>query len=695
MGFLAPALLAGLAALAVPIIVHLLMRERHTVVEFPSLMFLRKIPQQTTSRKRLRHPWLLLLRCLALALLAFAFARPFLKGRTALVTPTRGAREVVLLVDRSYSMGYGDRWQRAQAAARDVIARLDGDDRLTLVFFDAAAVPAAEPTGDRAVLTALVDRAVPGGGQTRFTPALKLAQGLLEDSDRVRREVVLVTDFQRSGWDGAADVVLPAGTELTRVDLSSSVTTNVAVAGVELAREVRDGRDVVTVMARLRNRGEAPVAARPLSLELNGRVLQTKPVELPASGTASVRFDAVPLPPGEARGIVRLADGDALQADDVFHFVVARAQTRAVLVVEPAGAGPNTSLYLTRALALARDPGYEVTVRSLDRLRAPDLDGKTLVVLNDVAPPSGENGRRLAEWVRAGGGVLVAMGERSARAAWDGPLAELAPLGVGSVTDRRTGTGSALAYVDRTHPVFSPFRATRGGDFASTRVLRYRTLRAEPPLRVLARFDDGGVALAEVPAGEGRVVVWTAGLDNAWSDLPVQPVFLPLVHELARHTAGAPPALPWLTVGTRVDVAAYAAALQAGAAPARATTAAPSEWLASAPSGARERLEAAAPVLEVAEPGFYEVRAVTDGGSAPRPLAVNLDPAEGDLAAMDPQELAVAVTAGAADGSARSRLLTAGEQEDRQALWWWLLLLTLLVLGGEQVYANRVSRKTR
>ena len=66
-------------------------------------------------------------------------------------------------------------------------------------------------------------------------------------------------------------------------------------------------------------------------------------------------------PPGEARGIVRLAGGDALAADDVFHFVVARAQTRAVLVVEPAGAGPNTRLYLTRALALARDPGYEVT----------------------------------------------------------------------------------------------------------------------------------------------------------------------------------------------------------------------------------------------------------------------------------------------------------------------------------------------
>lgn len=694
MGFLAPALLAGLAALAVPIVLHLLMRERHRVVEFPSLMFLRKIPQQTTSRRRIRHPWLLLLRCLALALLAVAFARPFLEGRTALVTPTRGAREVVLLVDRSYSMGYGDRWQRAQSAARDVINGLDGDDRLTLVFFDAAAVPAAEATGDRAALTALVNDAEPGGGATRFTPALKLAQGILEDSDRVRREVVLVTDFQRTGWDGATDVVLPAATEVTRVDLSTPVTANVAVAGVELAREVRDGRDVVTVLARVRNRGDAPVSARPLALELNGRTLQTRPVDLAANGTATVRFDAEPLPPGEARGIVRLAEDDALRADDRFHFVVARAQTRSVLVVEPAGASATTSLYLTRALALARDPGYDVTVRSLDRLRTPDFDGRSLVVLNDVAPPGGENGRRLAAWVRAGGGVLAALGQRSAGDGWAGPLAELAPLDLGGVTDRPGGGGNALTYVDRTHPVFSPFRATRSGDFASTRVLRYRTLRADPALQVLARFDDGGIALAERPAGEGRVVVWTAGLDNAWGDLPVQPVFLPLVHELARHTAGAPAALPWLTVGTRVDVAAYAAALQAGAAPARAANA-PAAWLASAPSGARARLEAAAPVLEVAEAGFYEVRPVAEGGGAPRPLAVNLDAAEGDLAAMDPQELAVAITAGAADGTSRARLLTAGEQEERQALWWYLLFGTLLVLGGEQLYANRVSRRMR
>ena len=100
MGFLAPALLAALAALAVPIVLHLLQRERNDVVPFPSLMFLRQVPQETTQRRRLRHWLLLAARCAALALLAFAFARPFLRGAAGAAAGERGARDVVVLLDR-------------------------------------------------------------------------------------------------------------------------------------------------------------------------------------------------------------------------------------------------------------------------------------------------------------------------------------------------------------------------------------------------------------------------------------------------------------------------------------------------------------------------------------------------------------------------------------------------------------------
>src|SRR5829696_2353067 len=136
MSLLTPLFLLGLAGLAVPVIIHLIQRERKNVVAFPSLMFLRRIPYQSVNRRRIRNWPLLLLRLAALTLLVLAFTRPFLRRDALAAAAAGGAREVVILLDRSYSLGYGDRWQRAVAAARNVIGGVNPGDRATLAFFD-------------------------------------------------------------------------------------------------------------------------------------------------------------------------------------------------------------------------------------------------------------------------------------------------------------------------------------------------------------------------------------------------------------------------------------------------------------------------------------------------------------------------------------------------------------------------------
>src|SRR5581483_8984762 len=133
--FLTPAFLVGVSALAIPVLVHLIQRERKRVVVFPSLMFLRRIPYQSVRRRRIQHWLLLALRALALLLLVAAFARPFFPQGALAARGAGGAREVVVLLDQSASMGYGDRWSQARAAAHRVIDSLSGDDRATLVLF--------------------------------------------------------------------------------------------------------------------------------------------------------------------------------------------------------------------------------------------------------------------------------------------------------------------------------------------------------------------------------------------------------------------------------------------------------------------------------------------------------------------------------------------------------------------------------
>lgn len=137
MSFLTPFFLVGVSALAIPVLIHLIQRERKRVVAFPSLMFLRRIPYQSVRRRSIRHWLLLCLRAAAIMMLVAAFARPFIPQGALAVAATGGTRERVIVLDQSASMGYGDRWQKARAAAHSAVDALTGDDRATLVLFRA------------------------------------------------------------------------------------------------------------------------------------------------------------------------------------------------------------------------------------------------------------------------------------------------------------------------------------------------------------------------------------------------------------------------------------------------------------------------------------------------------------------------------------------------------------------------------
>src|SRR4051812_26159581 len=237
MSFLAPLFFVGLAAAAVPILVHLIQRERKEVIHFPSLMFLRKIPYQSVERRRIHNWWLLALRAAAMLLLISAFSRPFLTHadeKSAL--PTTGAREVVILLDRSASMGYADHWTRAKDEARKVIQGLGAEDKASLVFFGTGPEERVRSTSDRAQLEGAIAEATVSSEATRYAPALRYAQTKLSQSLLPRKEVVLISDFQKSGWERQEDIHLPEGATLAPVSVADLETSDLSISSVNIAR---------------------------------------------------------------------------------------------------------------------------------------------------------------------------------------------------------------------------------------------------------------------------------------------------------------------------------------------------------------------------------------------------------------------------------------------------------------------------
>jgi hypothetical protein len=679
MTFLTPLFLLGLAGLAIPVILHLIQKERKNVVQFPSLMFLRRIPYQSVRRRRIRHWLLLFMRLAALALIVLAFARPFLR-RTHVVAGATGAREVVVLLDQSYSMGYGGKWAQALASAKNTINGLSSADRGSIVLFGSNAEVALRSAADRPRLLATIAGLQPGAGATRYAPALKLAGSILSESALPRREAVLISDFQRGGWKGSEGVRLPDGAVLTPVVITDSGKPNLAIVPVTLQHTEFQDQQRITVTTGAVNHTDVPAANVDVTLEVGGRAIQTRRLTVAARGSASTTFDPVTVAERNVRGSVRLGD-DALVRDNVFHFVVSPEDPLRVIIGERSGAQRNSSLYLGRAVAVSDAPRIDARIRQADSLSTEDLAGARVVILND-APVAQTTAERLQRFVERGGGLFLALGERGT---WPS-VAELLPGMPGPSVDRSRGTPARLGALEYGHPLFDVFRGPRTGDFASARFYGFRSVTpaAKPTnVQTLARFDDGQPALMERRMGSGRVLMWTSTLDTVWSDLALKPVFVPFVIRVVRYLGGYHEPKPWRTVGDVVDPG-----LQA---PSHGSDA---SRVALTPSGARISLDGDGPeVLELSDQGFYEFR--TQGGrdsDLPVVVASNVDLAESDLASLDPHEI-VAAAMGRAGGPAAgpSAPPTDEAQESAQRVWWYLLFAGLLLLGAETVVANRLT----
>ena len=676
MQFLAPLFLVAMAGLAIPVILHLTQREKKQVIRFPSLMFVRRIPYQSVRRRKI-HNWLLLfVRMAALALIIAAFARPLIPHTDALVLPGAGAREVVVLLDTSYSMGYGDRWERARAAARETLSSLGVADRGSLVLFSSNPEIVARSV-EREKLTAAVDVAKVSAGATRFAPALKVAGSILSDTKLPRREVVLVSDFQRNGWRGQEGAQLPRGATLKPVAIGGPLDRqNVSVTAVTLARKQVSNQERAEAIAAIVNRSDRPVQGLVVKLDVDTIPHGSRTVNLPAGGTTSVTFDPFSVTGRNMRGVVRIAD-DALAVDNAFYFVASPAELLRVTVLDRGTA--DSKRFLIDALNAALEPKFEVVVRQPEALTDEDLRRSAVVVVNDLVIGSNV-GRRLEKFVTEGGGLFVAAGSR---VNWPSDVT-LLPGTLGSQVER-TSEAARMTVMEYGHPVFEQFRSPRSGNFSSVKVFGYRNVIPAKDAQLLAKFDAGSPAVLERRVGNGRVLLWASALDRSASDLPLMGIFPIVIRESMLHLAAFRDGSPSVTVGEVLDPS-VAAAPKGSPSSAR---------VALTPSGQRVPLpDEEADVLELAEQGFYEVRGAATG-SVPTVSASNIDPAEGDLTPMDdPADIAAAAIGedGASDRSSGGEAQTPETQENNQRLWQYALFAGVLLLGVDTVLSNRLAK---
>ncbi len=355
---------------------------------------------------------------------------------------------------------------------------------------------------------------------------------------------------------------------------------------------------------------------------LNGRMLQSKSVDIPASGRGQVEFLGLDAPYGFSRGEVRIDGGDALAGDDHYYFSVERADPRKVLFVDD-GRHPRAELYFRDALDSSGDGAFVLESQHPDSAAAAPLSNYAFVVLSDLSnvPQALESG--LENYVRNGGSVLVALGPAAAVLPRVPVLDEA--IQSSDYAGREGDRFLTVTEVDAGHPALRAVDRFNGVKF-------YQTIHVNPvKSRVLARMNDGTPLVMEKNIGEGKVLVFASTFDNVSNDLPLHASWVPFVSQAALYLGGGGAEQPVnLTVDSYVE-------LRSAEGADKGVSGAAAEVL--DPDGKRVfSLEEAVKATNVAvnREGFYEIK--TAGGRRSL-VAVHADRRESDLAQIPKETL--------------------------------------------------------
>ena len=710
--------IAGAIGASIPLILHLLNRERARRLIFSTVRFIQMSHQTNVRRHKLKRWLLLLMRILILALLGLAFARPFFAADPVFTQKTGGKRNAVIILDTSYSMQYEGVFEDAKKEAIKILDGLDASDAAGLILSSDNARVVAPLGSEFSHIRTAVSTAEVTYEHTDYLDALQTADEILQPIPIGEKQVYLVGDMQKRGWENFIETdKLSPNVQMNFIDVRAENPQNLAITAMSVPPVVLKEQKASQLVARVHNFGDEPVENLQVRLFIDDNIIDTVELDIEPDDLADAVFKVAFEDEATHTGWVELP-ADALAADNKQYFTLQSLQSIKVHAVydKPrtlVGAGlPSPyveTFFMKRALVSESDTLQVDFTESVSVPNATVLERVDVLILANVAEISNSEAERVKTYVAAGGGLIVTVGDNIDTDAYKqrlGGETGLMPCefvqAVGDAFDREQFR--VLATVKYEHPIFAPFKEPNHGDFGKARF--YRLFQAVPTkdTTVIAAYDDGSPALLEKPYGQlGRVLCFTSTIDREWSDLPIRAVYLPFLHESIKYLAlKSENAIPNYRVGDNVELKVpesevLSFKVKSG------DVVGDKAIAVFDPNNVETRLRRDANVPGVsaqgsffyndtAVPGIYSVHA---SGADAYAFVVNVDTTESDLAARDVEEL-TSMLKGTADESVEEKPaaeLVAQYREDvekNQSVWVYLMLAVFALAVTEMFLANRV-----
>ena len=548
MSFISPIFLLGLLGVSLPIIIHMVGRRRAPVYRFSAIEFILRSQKKVEARLRLEQLLLLLLRAAIIALIAMALAKPMLRAGPVLAPDAPSCS--VLIVDNSYSMGYYFKGEtlleRDKEWARQFVGSLSPSDEACVITVFPTPDAAPQPTADKDQTLDSIARIKPSYYTTDLSALLKRALSIIGFSKKQVKRILLFTDLTKNGWnpDAMKEVKKSLDKNSVRlhiVDVSEGKPlSNVSVSVLEYEYDWTRKDEQVLLKATVDNFTDTTIKdllikARIGEEEVAQGFLQIEPW---AAATKEFLLD-IPRD-NNAWGSVEIP-ADSLPVDDKRFFTIPNVKDIRVLVVDGAPSinmYQSATFYLEKALNPARLHTSHIhpTVMNTQEVQSANFKEYDLIVLANVEKLDATKVSELKTYTAEGGNVFFCLGDKVRPEYYDLNFTGLVPrlrMEVEFPREKPLEFGT----LDTTHTLLKVFARERKDVLSSPHF--YKVFLVEPEMggniTNIINYSNGTPALIEMPYGKGRSITFTSTINRDWTDLPVKPIFLPLVQQICRY----------------------------------------------------------------------------------------------------------------------------------------------------------------
>lgn len=734
MSLLAPLYILGALAVAAPVIFHLIRRQVKQRTPFSAMMFLPTTQPKLSRRSRLENLPLLLLRALALILLALAFSRPFLRS-SATTDVDAANRRIVVMVDTSASMRRGDLWNQAIEQLRDVTSSLQPGDSLAIVAFDSQ--PQLRLGFDAAAEMSIETRRVAGdqlfaseqpswnatdlGAALRFVADLSMGEEPTNGSEAsidvsesdagdetlqeigesvMETQIVLISDMQGgASLDALQGVAWPKRLPVEVRSVTAKEKTNAWITLPAQQEEVVGAASDEASSGQDDRRFRLRVSNSQQSQRWQFRLAWIDPLK-PNDEQSGL---TVEVPPGQSR-IVRIEQpstgttavelfGDDQEFDNKRYYAIEPPREQTLMLVGSDATEPRDSLfYYLQRLSLDTQT-RKVSVQAMTDSVPAVIDADTVPLVIVTGEISEEAAAIYKDYIQVGGSLVYVVPSAKESDVGQQSLRRLTGAQEWTAGEAAVKDYAMLSQIDFTHPLFAPLADPKFNDFSKIRFWRHRNITQRPDgWKVLASFEGGSPAILErsetlsTAKQAGRVWVFAVGWQPIESQLALSTKFIPLIFGMFDASDSA----KGNGIQTSLNPGATVASLDDSNETLPEVYRLTDGAVAGADSSARQLIATST----IDQPGVYQLA----GEGRQQKFAINIAESESQtdpIGADDLERMGVVVGKSVAPDEAAmaERQLRDVELESQQRLWRWLLIGVLGLLALETLVGGWIGRK--